>query len=164
MPPFVAPDFEIPSGFETDQFRARMLTIHDVDRDYEAVIASASALTSLFPTWGGWPAGLTLEQNLIDIGWHQKEFQRRRSFAYTIVSHDEAKVLGCVYVEPAQRQGFDAEVYFWARESDLGEPADRALSNAVQPWMENEWPFERVAYPGRTIDWDTWASLPGKQG
>jgi hypothetical protein len=49
--------------------------------------------------------GLTLEQNLIDLGWHQKEFQRRRSFAYTVVHPSESQVLGCVYINPTRKLG-----------------------------------------------------------
>jgi len=44
-----------------------MLTVRDVVADFEAIRDRAP--------------GLTLEQNLIDLGWHQKEFQTRRSFA-----------------------------------------------------------------------------------
>jgi len=35
---FVPSDFEVPLVFETDQFRLRMLSIEDVEKDYEAVI------------------------------------------------------------------------------------------------------------------------------
>lgn len=70
-----------------------------------------------YPTWpaSGWPVGLTLEQNLIDLGWHQKEFQTRRSFAYTVVSLDESMVLGCVYLNPSSKRDYDAVAFLWAR-------------------------------------------------
>ncbi len=159
---FVPSEFVVPTGFETDMFRARMLSVNDVVKDFEAVCQSAPLLQRMFPTWRGWPKGLTIEQNLIDLGWHQKEFQLRRSFAYTIVSLDEKTVLGCVYVEPTQRADYDAEVYFWARETKIGGAADKALAQAILPWIEREWPFERVAYPGRNPSWDDWAKLPPK--
>lgn len=162
MARFVSPDFDVPAGLKTDTFRLRMLSIHDVVKDFAAVTASADVLKAMFPTWGGWPEGLTIEQNLIDLGWHQKEFQRRNSFAYTVVSPDEETVTGCVYVVPATRKGYDAEVYFWARESAVGDPADLALDAAVRPWIEGQWPFTSVTYPGRDMDWDTWAGLPEK--
>ena len=100
--PFVDPEFEVPGSLETDCFRLRMLTVNDVVKDFEAVTTSKEHLHDI---WGpGWPDGLTLEQNLIDLGWHQKEFQRRRSFAYTVVALDESRVLGCVYIYPTRRQ------------------------------------------------------------
>ncbi|NNE07528.1 MAG: GNAT family N-acetyltransferase, partial [Gemmatimonadetes bacterium] len=118
MTPFVPEDFEVPTQLETTEFRLRMLTIHDVVKDFDAVITSAEHLGTIWPG-GTWPEGLTLEQNLIDLGWHQKEFQSRRSFAYTVVSPDEAMVKGCVYIEPTRKKGYDAEVYVWARQSEL---------------------------------------------
>lgn len=158
----VPDDFDVPATLETDRLRLRMLSVNDVVKDYDAVISSAGTLDGMFPTWRGWPKGLTLEQNLIDLGWHQKEFQLRRSFAYTVVELDESRVIGCAYIEPTQRVGYDAEVYLWARESAQGDPADKALESVVMAWVDSAWPFENVAYPGRTIDWQTWADLPLK--
>lgn len=87
--PFLPADFEVPATLDKDRFRLRMLSVNDVVRDYDAVMSSQVHLNGLFGS--GWPEGLTLEQNLIDLGWHQKEFQRRRSFAYTVVSPDESR-------------------------------------------------------------------------
>ena len=97
--PFVAAEFKVPEQLETPEFRLRMLTVHDVVKDYDAVMSSVEHLSKVWPG-SGWPEGLTLEQNLIDLGWHQKEFQRRRSFAYTVVNLAETQVLGCVYINP----------------------------------------------------------------
>ena len=148
---FVPECFVVPEGLVNDAFRLRMLTVNDVVKDFDAVTASAHHLKPMFPGWGGWPEGLTIEQNLIDLGWHQKEFQRRRSFAYTVVALDGSQVVGCVYVEPTQQDGCDAEVYLWARESALGAPADKALEAVVVAWIASAWPFAKVAWPGRTV-------------
>jgi hypothetical protein len=37
---FVPPDFEVPELLETDRFRVRPLTIHDLVKDYDAVVTS----------------------------------------------------------------------------------------------------------------------------
>ena len=87
--PFVPDSFDIPERQETADFCLRMLTVHDVVKDYDAVMSSVERLTTVFDERSGWPQGLTLEQNLIDLGWHQKEFQMRRSFAYTVMNPDE---------------------------------------------------------------------------
>ena len=91
--PFVPKEFKIPEKLETKEFRLRMLTVNDVVKDYDAVMTSVDHLRSVWPG-GSWPDGLTFEQDLIDLGWHQKEFQRRRSFAYTVVTPSESKVTG----------------------------------------------------------------------
>jgi hypothetical protein len=40
------------------------------------VTTSAEHVKTVWPG-GSWPDGLTLKQNLIDLGWHEKEFQLR---------------------------------------------------------------------------------------
>lgn len=158
--PFVEPDFAVPEELVTPDFRLRMLTVNDVVRDFEAVTVSKPQLLQMFPTWGGWPEGLTLEENLIDLGWHQREFTSRRSFAYTVLSPDGTKVIGCVYIDPTRKVGYDAEVAFWARESAQGDPADRALETAVRGWIASEWPFANPAFPGRDMSWEEWRAIP----
>lgn len=157
--PFVPQDFIVPNVLETSEFRLRMLTVHDVVKDYDAVMSSVEHLKTIWPT-SGWPIGLTLEQNLIDLGWHQKEFQTRSSFAYTVVSLDESVVLGCVYIEPTRKRDYDAVVYFWARQSVLASGLEERLLRAVKAWLSDAWPFSRIAFPGREIEWDVWRSAP----
>ncbi len=156
---FVPKDFVVPATLETAEFRLRMLTVHDVVRDYDAVITSVEHCKTVWPG-GKWPEGLTLEQNLIDLGWHQKEFQTRRSFAYTVVAPDESRVLGCVYIEPTRRKGHDAEVYLWARQSELAGGLEDRLYAAVRAWIATEWPFAAAAFPGRDVAWDAWRAIP----
>src|SRR5689334_19468306 len=98
---FLPRDFETPKGPENERFRLRPLTIHDVVKDYDAVMTSREHLWELFGERWGWPAAtLTLEQDLIDLAWHQKEGQLKRSFAFAVLSPDESRVVGCVYVDP----------------------------------------------------------------
>ena len=157
--PFVPADFTVPAKLETDEFRLRMLTVHDVVKDYDAVMSSAEHLKSVWPG-GKWPDGLTLEQNLIDLGWHQKEFQTRRSFAYTVVTPSESMVIGCVYIVPTKKHGHDAEVYLWARQSELAGGLEDRLFVAVKDWLASDWPFKAVAFPGKDVSWETWKALP----
>lgn len=147
-------DFEVPATLEHPRFRLRMLSIHDLEKDYEAVMSSVAHLQGVWRN--NWPEGLTLEQNLVDLGWHHKEFQRRTSFAYTVVEPDESRVLGCVYIYPPSKRGFDAEVYYWTRQSELANGLEEELGQALQTWFESEWPFESVAYPGKVLDWEDW--------
>jgi len=92
---FVPEDFVIPSVLETEYFRLRMLSVDDVEKDYEAVMETQERFLSL---GYGWPReGFTIEENLADLEQHQREFLHREAFAYTVVSPDESRVLGCVY-------------------------------------------------------------------
>lgn len=156
--PFVAEDFDVPEVLETSEFRLRMLTVNDLIKDYDAVMSSVEHLKAVWPG-SGWPEGLTLEEDLIDLGWHQKEFKNRTSFAYTLVTPDESKVIGCIYIDPTQARGYDSEVYLWVRTSELEGGLDGRLFNTVKRWLADDWPFKNTAYPGREIDWKVWDSL-----
>ncbi len=157
---FIPTDFKVPDKFENQRFRLRMLTVNDVVKDYDAVMTSIDHLQGVFGPKSKWPRKeLTLEQDLIDLGWHQKEFQRRSSFAYTVMNKDESKCLGCVYINPSSKIDFDAEVYLWVRQSEFDSGLDPVLFDAVKNWIKKEWPFHKVAYPGRDISWIEWESL-----
>jgi hypothetical protein len=160
MPRFVPNDFDAPAGFETADFRVRTLLISDVVKDYAAVMTSAQHLQGLFRPGGTWPQNLSFEQNLIDLGWHQKEFQTRRSFAYTVMSLDEAQCLGCLYINPTELPGYEAQAYCWIRASHA-EALDASLYDALRAWLENRWPFKAVAYPGRALAWEDFIALAG---
>jgi hypothetical protein len=159
---FVEKSFKVPEKLETEEFQLRMLTVNDVEKDYDAVMSSIDELKTIWPD-SDWPVGLTLEENLIDLGWHQREFLDRRSFAYTVVSLDETRVLGCVYINPTRKRGYDAEVYLWARETKLGIGLDASLYSVVKLWLKSKWPFANVAFPGRDIDWGSWNAIPDEK-
>ncbi len=159
--PFVPIEFPVPETLETGEFRLRMLTVNDVVKDFDAVMSSIDHCKTIWPG-SKWPTGLTLEQNLIDLGWHQKEFQIRQSFAYTVVDMAETRVLGCVYIDPSHRKGYDAVVSLWARQSELASGLEDRLFATVRDWIAEKWPFNNVAFPGRDIEWDAWKAIPVK--
>jgi hypothetical protein len=141
--------FRGPASLETPRFRLRPLTIHDVVKDYDAVMSSVDHLQGVLDEDSPWPQGLTLEQDLIDLGWHQKEFQIRRSFTYTVMSPDEAQCLGCVYIFPPQTAEYEADIFMWVRTSEYLNGLDPVLYDAVSEWVRAVWPFSAVRYPGR---------------
>lgn len=158
---FVPDDFQVPAGLETERMKLSMLQVSDLIKDYDAVMSSCDYLmeTQPFGPHHKWPIGLTLEQNLIDLGWHQKEFQKRSSFAYTVKNIDESQCIGCIYIDPTTKADFDATVCMWVRQSELKTGLDEHLFTTVKDWMALNWPFDKVAYPGREIDWETWEKL-----
>ncbi len=153
-------NFRVPEVLETHKLRLRMLTVSDVVKDYDAVMSSVEHLQGVFGPNSNWPSrDLTLEQDLIDLGWHQKEFQRRTSFAYSVFSLDEKRCLGCVYIDPSSKSEYDAMVFLWVRQSELKNGLDEHLFETVKKWLKERWPFKKVGYPGREIDWKTWKTL-----
>lgn len=158
--PLVSDDFVVPENLVTESFRLRMLTIHDAVKDYEAVMTSREHLQGVFGPGSNWPAAdLSLEQDLIDLAWHQKEFQNRTSFAYTMMSLDEQRCLGCVYFYPTKATDYDAQIILWARQSELAGGLEVQLLKSVKDWVETTWPFSKVGFPGKDISWEIWESL-----
>ena len=164
MKNFVPDSVTIPLGFDTPDFNVRPLTINDVVKDYDAVMSSVDHLIGVFGPGTSWPTrDLTLEQDLIDLGWHQKEFQTRRSFAYTVMTPSEESCLGCVYINASLNKDFDADVFLWVRQSETA-ALDEKLYTNIRAWLEKVWWFDSVAYPGRQLSWDEWMALPATLG
>ena len=147
-PPLLSDDQEPPPGFEASQFRVRPITVADAEKDYEAVMESIDLIHASFMD-DSWPTeSFTLEQNRKDLRAKERKFEQRHSFTYTVVSPDESRVLGCVYINKGIG-GPDAAVFTWVRRSAYDTGLDPTLQAAVREWIERDWPFERVVYPGR---------------
>jgi hypothetical protein len=155
---FLARDFAIPEPPATAEFRLTPLRVDHLVLDYEAVMSSRERLWQLFGAGWGWPrADLSLMQDLVDLGWHQKEFQLRRSFNWAVLSPEERTLLGCCYLDPPEEEsraaGFDAEASYWVRSDRIADGLEDRVSAAFRAWIVAAWPFGRVAFPGRDQPW-----------
>ncbi len=156
-PDLVPPSFEPPRRLNGGKFVFRPLTIDDARRDFAAVDASRERLRGVFGPSSEWPSPeLTLAQNRIDVAWHHKEFQRRDAFTYAVVDPDDTVELGCLYVQPTARSAYDVAVYFWIAETGHNRGLAESIETHLREWIDQEWPFEAVAYPGRDIPWTDW--------
>lgn len=168
--PFIATD--PPLELVTEDLFLEPLGPHHVDADLEAVLDGMSdgtnRLCHVFQRNDNWPSeDISREEDLHDLNRHAAEFKHRLAFAYTVLDKKErSKVLGCCYINPATKVGYEAECILWIRAS-----ADRALDaqleEALRKWLSSsEWPFENVVFPGRDCgdeESDRWAyfeSLP----
>jgi RimJ/RimL family protein N-acetyltransferase len=138
----VPDDFAIPAGVEHARFRLRMLSINDVVKDFDAICDRVDRDGTPKP-----PFVSTVADNLVDLGWHQKEFELRRSFAYTVVAPDDSQVLGCVYIDPSETH--DAHVWMWVRRAAWEEGFDPLVEAALRDWLAREWPFQEVDWGHR---------------
>ena len=145
--PFIPTDFVVPPTLETERFRLRMLSVDDVEKDYEAVMETQAHFHALGYSWPS--IGFTLAENRADLEQHQQEFLNREAFAYTVVSLDESRVLGCVYINPTEDDESGARVSMWVRQSEFDQGLDPILLNEVKQWINSSWPFATVKYPGR---------------
>jgi len=159
--PFVPNEFQAPESLKGDGFTIRPLNVADALIDYDAVMTSIDHLHGSYWRAPDWPTEeLTLIQNLIDLAWHTKERQFKTSFAYIPVTPDVGRELGCIYIDPSAKEAFDADVQMWVRASEVRSGFDELLFRTVKEWIARDWPFERVAYPGREISREEWDALP----
>lgn len=139
---FVPEDFAVPAEHSNDRLRLRMLSVADAQNDYEAVVETRIRLRK--SSHHGWPReGFTLDENIADLEIHEREFNNREAFAYTVASLDESRVLGCVYINPGDVQ-HDAVVRLWVRDSEQRILA--FLMTTVQAWVADVWPFTSVRF------------------
>ena len=144
---FVPDDFIVPTLLETDRFRLRPLCVEDVEKDYEAVMETQTRFHAMGLSWPR--LGFTIQENLADLQRHQQEFHNRQAFAYTVVSLDESRTLGCIYLNPVDRDDIDASVSLWIRQSEYEQGLEPVLFDVVKNWIHSSWPFTHVDYPGR---------------
>ena len=134
-------DRSIPAVHALGEVTLKALSINDLERDFSAVMESAADIKAAHPG-SSWPDGLTREKNLIDLAWHQREFEARRSFAW-VIENGDGEYLGCLYVYPSIAGEKSADVVWWWR---TGAVVSRQSFRAhVRDWVSgSDWP--RLTY------------------
>jgi hypothetical protein len=160
-PDFVHPErVELPFGHHLRPIRAG-----DVDLDMVAVMGSQQRLWSIYGTAWGWPpASMTAEQDREDLARHAAEMETHESFNYALFDTDETALLGCVYIDPPEKPGADAEISWWVVDECVGTDLERALDEFVPTWIAEVWPLAAPRYVGRDLSWDEWLALPDLPG
>lgn len=160
--PWLPEDFEPPTRVALGPWHhLRPIRASDVDLDMHAVMGSQERLWSIYGAAWGWPpATMTLEQDREDLAHHEDEMRRRASYNYALFDTGETELLGCVYLDPPEKVGADAEVSWWVVDWALGGPLEAALDTFVPGWVEETWPFTAPRYVGRDLSWSAWLALP----
>ena len=155
--PFVPETFEPPRRLAAEGFVLEPLGPRHNESDYAAWSSSLEHIraTPGFP-WGSWPHEMSLDDNLADLEMHERDFETRAGFTFTVLDPDEGDVIGCLYIYPLRVDPDDraagyvagaASARSWVR----GDRAhlDVPLWRAVSAWLGTEWPFERIVYAPR---------------
>ncbi len=93
-----------------------------------------------------WPSPMTIEENMVDLEGHAREFTDREAFAYSVLDGDD--VIGCLYIQPTEDEDHDAKVTSWVTASRT--EMDRVVWRSVSDWLVERWPFEDFAYASRS--------------
>jgi hypothetical protein len=141
---FVPDDADIPSGLVTEKFRLEPLGPQHNAADRAAWMSSIPHIQATPGFVGGhWPPddGMSAEANERDLVGHQADFAARRGFTYTVLDPSSGETIGCVYLYPSKRGGYDVKVLSWvtAARAELDTP----LAETMLAWLERDWPFSR---------------------
>ena len=158
-------DFVHPLRVEVDAgHHLRPIRADDVDLDMPAVMGSQQRLWSIFgEAWGWPPADMTAEEDRADLARHEAEITAHESFNYALFDEAETILIGCVYIDPPEKAGADAELSWWVREEYVGTPVAAALDALVPAWIATAWPFTAPRYIGVDLSWPEWLALPDIQ-
>jgi hypothetical protein len=147
--------FDVPQRLEHPLFVARKLGARDVYLDYIAVMSSIDLIRR---TRGGkWPTpDLNIEEDLIDLAWHQREFEQRTSFAFTVMNPTETECLGCFYLFSAGYrgkvpEGADVDVSFWVTQRAYDQGLYPELYQSLKGWLAEKWPFKQPFWSNRDL-------------
>lgn len=146
--PFVPDSFHVPLKLTTERFRLEPLGAQHNERDHNAWMSSIEHIrnTPGFPkSKSNWPSAMPLETNLSDLNRHSEDFAARQGFTYSVLDGDQ--VIGCVYIYPSEKDGFDVDVSSWviASRADL----DKHLWETISDWLSEVWPFSSTFYESR---------------
>lgn len=157
-------DFEHPLSVPVGaDHHLRPIRASDADLDMPAVMGSQQRLWSVYGAAWGWPPeAMTLEQDREDLLHHEREIAAHLSFNYALFDEAESELLGCVYIDPPEKAGSDAEVSWWVRDEYVASEVEASLDRVVPAWLATDWPFTAVRLVGRDLSWDEWLALPDR--
>ncbi|WP_082104892.1 hypothetical protein [Demequina maris] len=148
----------LPAGFAhplhvrvAEDIHVRPIGPDDLEIDMPAVMGNQAALWAKYgEVWGWPPVDMSAEADRDDLARHAREMVAHESFNYAILPADEGRLLGCIYVDPAE-PGDDleepaADVSWWVV-ADAPAGVDEAVRAFVPAWLDEAWPFATVRYP-----------------
>lgn len=147
--PAFSQGFEPPPPPITERVRLEPLGPEHAELDHAAAQSSREHLQRTL-RWGDWPSpDMTVEQNAQDLERHAAEYVAREAYAYTVLTPDGARCVGCVYLNPAGSDEAPADprharMAFWVVEDELASDLDEHLVRTVLTWIDGRWPLDEV--------------------
>jgi hypothetical protein len=102
-------------------------------------MGSQERLWSVFGDAWGWPAAtMTREQDRDDLARHEAEIAAHQSFNYALLDDAETALLGCVYIDPPERAGADAEISWWVVDEEAAGTDLQDALDEIGPPMDRD--------------------------
>jgi hypothetical protein len=158
---FVPDSFQIPQPFVGKAYKLVPLGPKVAKLDYDAYMSSVDHIRAT--TGGNWPRpGLTMDDQAKDMAGEQAQWDARKSFPYAVLTPDGIKELGCFYIRPSNKEGYDAVATMWVTKDQFDAGLEARLLQDMKGWVATAWPFKNVAWPGHGISQAEWKALPKK--
>lgn len=142
--------FVAPASLDTPLLHLEPLGPQHTDRDFAAFMSCRPYILKTLH-WNPWPPeNFTLELNRRDLEGHQRRFEQHKQYTYTVLTPDQSRAIGCIYIDPAEGQpanGSAAMLNWWVSETEAKRGYDEHLFAAVLGWIRAEWPFNTVEVP-----------------
>ncbi len=133
--PFIPDSFQPPQSHKTAQFQLVPLGPDLAKHDYDAYMSSIDHLRANFSS-GNWPhAALTMDDARKDVEGEIARFRARKAFTYAVLTPDGSREMGCVYVRPSRKQGYDATVALWVTKAEFDRGFQPQLVREVKAWI-----------------------------
>lgn len=151
----VPKNFNPPTQLVTSTFLISKLCAKDVYLDYPVVMSNIEIIRET--RGGNWPTlNLTFEDDFIDLAWHQREFEYKRSFAFKALSPNQNSFLGCIYFYPPNwrkkaPKGTDVDVSFWVTQEVFDQGLYEKLYYEIQRWIAKDWPFKHPFWTNKFL-------------
>lgn len=156
---FVPTSFSVPRTFVAKTYKLVPLGPEVAELDYKAYMGSIDHIRK--SQGGDWPRpGLTMADQAKDMAGEQAQWTRRNSFPYAVLTLDGGKELGCFYLRPSAKQGYDAAATMWVTKDQFDKGFEDQLYQDMKAWLAEAWPFHKVAWIGREISREAWRALP----
>ena len=134
---------------------------HDASMAVEALRGSREHLRQTYGKGRAWPlTAMAGPQDREELRRNEDDTVAHRSFHYALFDLDETELIGCVYIDPTDKPGADADISWWVRDEYVGMVVERALDEWVPIWIKKCWPLHAPRFVGHDLTWAQWSDIP----
>ena len=98
---------------------------------------------------------MTIEENREYLLEHQEEFDKNIGFAYTVVTPDDIRCIGCLYIYPFSLGVYDSRIYYWLVD-EVAEQLDAQFKRFLDDWIPDAFGLKTPVFPGRDMSHQEW--------
>ncbi len=159
----IVPDsFTVPTTYVGDGYKLAPLGPAVAELDYKAYMSSIDHIKASMGG-GNWPRpDLTMADQAKDMAGEKAQWDGRKSFPFAVLTSDGSRELGCFYLRPSNKAGYDVAATMWVTQEAFDKGFEAKLYQDMKAWVSKAWPFEKVAWPGKDIPLAEWRALPKK--